>query len=440
VATRQGGESQDAEEPLSQRTAFGIAWPLRGRWLLFARVTWVLAALTVLGLDAAGLPHAYARLDTVCHSSACTGSDEVLSPADVSDLRELGISLDFYAGFTVGLSILGTVVFAVTAAAIFFRRSDDKMALLTSFTLLIFGGATFNGTMQYLVGDYPLLWWPINLLEYVGQMAFNVFFLTFPDGRFVPRWTRWLAVLWAVLFVPDVFLSGSSLNLLDSPLFIVYVATLVFAQVYRYSKVSNPAERQQTKWVVFGFAAAILGFVATVVLGSIVPGVREHEAFANIISGVLIYAFIVLIPLSISVAVLRSRLYDIDVVINRTLVYTILTTVLGLLYFGSIALMQAILLALTGQGAQLAVVASTLLIAALFNPIRHRTRSLVDRRFYRGKYDAEQVLAAFSGRLRDETDLDMLSEDLLVVVRETVQPEHVSLWLKPWADRERRGR
>jgi hypothetical protein len=131
-----------------------------------------------------------------------------------------------------------------------------------------------------------------------------------------------------------------------------------------------------------------------------------------------------------ALAILKYRLYDIDVVINRTLVYTILTTVLALLYFGSIALLQAVLLALTGQGAQLAVVASTLLIAAVFNPIRHRTQDLVDRRFYRGKYDAERVLASFSGRLREETDLDRLSEDLLLVVRETVQPEHVSLWLR----------
>jgi hypothetical protein len=415
---------------LSRRTAPGIAWPLRGRWLWVARVAWVLTAITVLGLDAAGLPHAYDRLSTVCHSSGCSGSEEILSRADVGDLRDVGISPDLYAGLTVGLSTLGTVVFAATAAAIFFRRSDDKMALLTSFTLLIFGGAAFTGTMQYLVGDYPSLWWPINLLEYVGQMLFNVFFLTFPDGRFVPRWTRWIAVMWAVLFVPYVFLGGTSLDILSSPLFIVYVASLVFAQVYRYAKVSNPVERQQTKWVVFGFATAFGGFAATVVIGDVVPGVRQYEAIAQIISGVLIYAFILLIPISISVAVLRSRLYDIDVVINRTLVYTILTTVLGLLYFGSIALLQAVLLALTGQGAQLAVVASTLLVAALFNPARHRTQSLVDRRFYRGKYDAERVLAAFSGRLRDETNLDRLNENLLDVVRETVQPEHASLWLR----------
>jgi hypothetical protein len=254
----------------------------------------------------------------------------------------------------------------------------------------------------------------------------------------VPRWTRWLAVLWAVLFVPNVFFNGSPLDLLGGPLFVGYVGTLVLAQVYRYARVSSPVERQQTKWVVFGFAAAIGGFVATLVVGDLVPAASQYEVFAEIISGILIYGFILLIPISISVAVLRSRLYDIDVVINRTLVYTVLTTVLALLYSGSIALLQAVLIALTGQGAKLAVVASTLLIAALFNPIRHRTQNLVDRRFYRGKYDAERVLAVFSGRLRDETDLDRLKEELLGVVRETVQPENVSLWLKPRGETERR--
>ena len=123
--------------------------------------------------------------------------------------------------------------------------------------------------------------------------------------------------------------------------------------------------------------------------------------------------------------------------INRTLVYGALSVTLALLYFGSIAVLQGAWIALTGQRSQLAVVASTLLIAALFNPIRHRTQSLVDRRFYRGKYNAEQVLAAFSGRLRDETDLDRLSEDLLVLVRETVQPAHVSLWLRKPGREER---
>jgi hypothetical protein len=138
-----------------------------------------------------------------------------------------------------------------------------------------------------------------------------------------------------------------------------------------------------------------------------------------------------LIPLTIGVAVLRSHLFDIDLLINRTLVYGSLTTVLVALYFGGIVLLQRLFVALTSEQSTLAVVASTLLIAALFNPLRRRIQSFIDRRFYRSKYDARKTLEGFSSKLRDETDLKALSDDLVGVVRETMQPAHVTLWLRP---------
>jgi hypothetical protein len=153
----------------------------------------------------------------------------------------------------------------------------------------------------------------------------------------------------------------------------------------------------------------------------------------------LMDAFMLFIPLSIGIAVLRARLFDIDVVINRTLVYGSLTAVLALVYLGGVATTQAIFRALTSQEQQpqLAVVISTLVIAALFTPLRRRIQSFIDRRFYRKKYDARKTLEAFSARLRDETDLDSLNAELITVVRDTMQPARVSLWLRPETDPQR---
>jgi hypothetical protein len=153
------------------------------------------------------------------------------------------------------------------------------------------------------------------------------------------------------------------------------------------------------------------------------------------VSSILVIASLVGLPVAMSIAILRYHLYNIDLIINRTLVYGALTALLALVYFGGVATTETIFRALTGQQnqPQLAIVVSTLVIAALFNPLRRRIQSFIDRRFYRRKYDARKSLEAFSSRLREETDLDALSDDLVGVVRETMQPAHVSLWLRPEA-------
>ena len=399
---------------------------LRGRWLLLARAAWVAVAVTVLGTFVISVTARYAQLS---HPTARVRAA----------LSEMGLSAGGYALYNVTLDTVFVSVFAVVAIVIFWRRSDDPMALLVATMLVVWG--TLNGllvvTPSAIEGKYPALEVTLGTtLPFVGYMAWMLFFYLFPSGRFVPRWTRWLALCWVLfsgswIFTP--FGPPSWPPLLFNGAVLVLWGSFPVAQVYRYARVSDATQRQQTKWVVFGVAGAVAGVLTTIFTVGAAVDLPPQEVGPKMLSMLLMDAFVLLIPLSIGVAVLRSRLFDIDVVINRTLVYGSLTATLAVVYLGGVATTQAIFRALTGQQEQpqLAIVVSTLAIAALFNPLRRRIQSFIDRRFYRRKYDARKILETFSARLRDETDLDALSAELVGVVRETVQPSHVSLWLRP---------
>ena len=415
---------------MSARTTQPAA-TLRGRWLLLARIAWVALTAIVIGFHVAGIPYLYAR-----QIGSFFGR---LTPEQVRVFKNLGLTPEFYAAYAVAVPVGTMLVFTTIATVIFWRRSEDRMALFSAFMLVVFGGAALtSGVPQTLAAAHPTLWFPVHLLDYLGQVAFVTFFYLFPNGRFVPRWTRWLAIAVALLYVPDIFFPGSSLDILGGPVFIGFLISLVIAQVYRYRWVSNPAERQQTKWVVSGVAVALVGFATLLILANFILSPESMGPVAEMAAATCVYGLISLIPLSIGVAILRSGLYEIDIIINRALVYGPLTATLVGVYFGGIVVLQRAFVALTGGQSTLAVVASTLAIAALFNPLRRRIQGFVDRRFYRKKYDAAKTLEGFSARLRDETDLDALRGDLEDVVRETLQPAHVSLWLRPDTASQRR--
>jgi hypothetical protein len=287
--------------------------------------------------------------------------------------------------------------------------------------------------------------------------------LLFPDGRLPSR--RWRPLAWlsgAVLVleslteglapgplenqggVPNPFgleglpwLADAALVLL--PLLPLCILASAVSLVLRYRR-SGGEQREQIKWI--AFAASVAGLLYLIAIVSpfifapeIVSGggsLPPPPLWVELLFSVAVLGFAG-VPVAIGFAVLRYRLYDIDVVINRTLVYGSLTAMLTLIYFGGVATMQAIFRAITDQEEQpqLAIVVSTLVIALLFTPLRRRIQSFIDRRFYRRKYDAVKTLAAFSAKLRDETDLDALSDDLVGVVMETMQPSHISLWLRP---------
>ena len=274
----------------------------------------------------------------------------------------------------------------------------------------------------------------MRIVAYLGPVAFAIFLYLFPDGRFIPRWTRWLVACWLGWGLVGASLSGSAIDPNASRfgrlLFGGLVASIIYALVYRYRRVSGPVERQQTKWVAVSVALMVVALLCSSLLWSAVPSLQGGPIDILGIGSVMPLAFS-LILLSFTVAILRYRLWDVDVVIRRTLIYGALTAALVALYLGSVALLQRLLSPLLGRDNQLAVVASTLAIAALFQPLRHRIQAMIDRRFYRRKYDATRTLAAFGTRLRAETDLERLRTDLLATVEEAMQPAHTSLWLRP---------
>jgi MFS family permease len=329
-------------------------------------------------------------------------------------------------------------------------------------------GAALGGLTDayaiYLLFSSPEKQMPVAALSawlslWITTASFNSFLLLlllFPNGRLPSR--RWRPVLWLVVFVMvaeslvSAFvdgrfigfrnienpyhvvaldpLGGAYLAYAQSPLSILAVLLPAIALVARF-RVSRGVERQQLKWFV---SSGILVALISVLISFVVFFLGEKSFESQILLSIL-FPLVILalcgIPISIGIALLRYRLYDIDILINRTLVYGSLTVVLAISYEGVIVVLQHLFRALTDQESQLAAVASTLVIAALFEPLRRRFQDFVDRRFYRRKYDTAKTLADFGARLRQETDIRTIDDDLMTVVRETMQPAHVSLWLRP---------
>jgi len=410
---------------------------LRGPWLAAARVAWVaLVGLALVALVAA-LPVFYQVQRTILTPE--TQLPGQLTLEDVRLNEQWGLSLDFHAAYETALIAILSLMFTTVAALIFWHKSVDRMALFVSLWIALFI-VTGSPLLDPLIRAYPMWQLPVRFLQGVTLGSLPIMTYVFPDGRFVPRWTRALTLAWIVWIVISPFtpfavadFAGPSalwFGVLIPGGMIIGILT----QVYRYLRVSSRIEQQQTKWVLFGFGVQPVGFVLYILLPVIFPSVLEPSLarvlYLNFSVTLLTVIPFCMLPLSIGIAILRYRLWDIDQLINRTLVYGALTTALALVYIGSVVLLRYLLAPLTGSS-ELAIVASTLAIAVLFNPVRRRIQAAIDKRFYRRKYDAAKVLAAFGTTARDETDLERLTAAMLRVVDETMQPEYISLWLPP---------
>jgi hypothetical protein len=399
---------------------------LRGRWLVLARIACLSVSILALAIWGWGVPFRYQQLGTVCTTAPC--GDQQLTVADIQHFQQAGVSLGFYAAYIGTIEVLFALVFLALAAAIFWLRSDTSIGLLTTVFLATFGVTQTSGSA--LAAAVPAWAIPVNLLQPLSYICLILFLYLFPDGRFVPRWARFVALVWGPLF-----LIGSAVLLTDVfvALLFGFMAVSLGAQVYRYRRVSTSTQRQQTKWVVLGLLIGLLGTIGIISAGNLVMLSGLVGMWGILAGNALIYLFGAIVPLSIAIAILRSRLWDIDTIINKALVYGSLTVVLAAIYFGGVVGAQAVVQTLTGARTLPAyvIVASTLLIAALFSPLRRRIQATIDRRFYRRKYDASKTLADFGATLRSEVELVQLKDHLLAVVEHTMQPEHVSVWLSP---------
>jgi hypothetical protein len=395
---------------------------LHGRWLLIARVGWIGLTLFLLTLNMVMLPRYDAVLLGHCQPGPQCFALQ-LTAFDRQVLHQFGLSLGFLVAYQVMLDAVSVLVCCALGALLF-----------CAFMLVLFGGAGFTSILQDALAPLSPAWFAlIGTLDLLGQSSSMIFFFLFPNGRFVPRWTHWIVPCVVLYWISTIFFVNGQ-SFWAGPAFVALGLCVVGTQIYRYRRVSTSRERQQTRWIVFGLSIGIVGFLLVLILGQVFlsPVQRQSSVGTTLVSGTIFYGFLLLIPISIATAILRSRLYDVDVVINKALVYGLLTALLAAFYAGLIIGLESLVGLFSRQGAQpLVIVVSTLAIAALFQPLRHRLQQIIDRRFYRRKYDSAKTLEAFSATLRSEVDLSQLSEQSVAVVQETMQPVHVSLWLRP---------
>jgi hypothetical protein len=397
--------------------------PGRGRWSWqrLAQGAWIVLAIVLLVTFVANIPAFYQSSRAGCplpNPTECpTG---LLTPGNFQALARLHLSASVVTSFLATLTIAASVMYWVVGLLIFWRKSQEWMGLFFSLICVIMGAIGIFGfsaspqTPQFVQLVTTLA---TGVINFVGP----VFFMIFPTGRFTPRWS-WavVALFWLGLlpFVPII------VGLLPLPL-------TVGVQIYRYVRVYDAVQRQQTKWFVFGFGMGLFFFTIFNTLGTLVPSLSAPDSWYQLLNVLPWLLLWVLLLLSLSIAILRYRLWDIDVIINRTLVYGALTVSLTGVYVGLVIGLQALLHGLIRQDNGVAIVISTLAIAALFQPLRGAFQRVIDRRFYRRKYDAAKALAAFSTTLRQEVELDQLREHMLAIVRETMQPASLSLWIRP---------
>lgn len=410
----------------------------QGLSLLLCRVAVLAVGLLTVTLFVTGVPGWY---------------EDLVSGFDVRSVSNLGTSASTVAFYVVALAFVVVVAHGVIASFIFWRKPRDWMVVFMSLALVTNGAIIPLSQARPGNADHAIWLSLATLVIFLGLATSLMILFLFPDHGFVPRWTLIPAAVWTFLTLVALFWPDSVLSLWTMPALLRaiilcgFAAIGALAQSYRYRRAATLSQRQQIKWSLLGLTAAALGPVMYFLSINAVAPVgdvqtsnllyqRAGAGFFTISFGVrliwqtLFAAFLLVIPTTFAIAILRYRLWDIDIIIRRTVVYAALTGALVLVYVTVVVAAELVFFLVLRHSSPVAVVISTLAVAALFAPLRHRIQNAIDRHFFRRKYDAEQVLARFAQTARDETDLDSLTAELARVVQETMQPQQVSVWLR----------
>ncbi|HUF39785.1 MAG TPA: hypothetical protein VMN57_14770 [Anaerolineales bacterium] len=391
-------------------------------WQGRVRIAWYLTALAALMMVAASLPGYrggfVSEAGRIIH----------LTPAWIR----------FFAFSQAAASLACVAICLLLSALLFHRKSVEVSAITISFYLLFYG-IVLGGPLEAIIMYWSLPYRIAILLQTILITVPTIVLLaTFPNGRFVPSWSRWPIALalpinllilaspdedWIALTTPVA--GGSVLGL------VAVIVAAIAAQAIRYRKYSTVVERRQTRWVLVGIIAWFVYIGIMSVPWQITQQIPSGEPLPwwQPIAGVTWWLSLSILPVSLTISILRHSLYDIDLLIRRTLVYSILTASLAGVYLGTVVILQAAFVPFAVQQSDIAIVISTLAIASLFNPLRRRIQDFIDRRFYRERYDAERTLVRFAAEARDEVDVEKLGRALIATLRETIRPEKTSLWL-----------
>ena len=399
------------------------------RWFLAARLAVFILMLLMVGIFITGVVE-YPRA-AAAHPEILTTWNWTPQEMDVV-MGHIGQNFQDWTRLNLVIMIASAVVVCGIGFFLFIRKNGDWFGLYLAASFVLFG--TLSGFSPVVVATiHPVLEPLLTPLGVFAWVSLLLILFIFPNGRFEPGWTRWVGISLFIAYGIDIiFYDGRT----PPPLLLILIMSLVAvgpaSQVYRYRKVSNVVERQQTRLVMQAIVLVIAGLMLSFI-PMFAPETINPMSPSAVIMGVVssIYPLVMgLIPLSIAQAVLRYHLWDIDLIIRRTLVYGVLTFLLGILYFGLVTLLQALFAGFSQQQSPLGVVLSTLVIAALFTPLRRRIQGFIDRRFYRQKYDAERAMLTFSTAARSEVELNVLADQLMSVARESLHPESLSLWLR----------